>query len=78
MKNLEQRLVLGVKVLPIILGQKKWKWQIKYSEKNLTVLCVDFFKTKNKLTTNVIKIRSWLIAWSVGEIKKILTQKGLE
>ena len=40
-KDLEQRIVLGVKIWPIILGQEKWKWQIKYLEKNLTVLLVD-------------------------------------
>ena len=39
--NLEQHIVLGVKIICRILGQKKWKWQIKYLEKNLTVLFVD-------------------------------------
>ena len=36
------------------------------------------FKTKNKLTTDVIKPRWKLIAWSVEKILKILTQKWLE
>ena len=36
------------------------------------------FKTKNKLTTNVIKIGWRLIAWSVEKIQKILTQKWLQ
>ena len=29
---------LGPKIIQRILGHKKWKWQIKYSYKNLTVL----------------------------------------
>ena len=33
---------------------------------------------KQKLTSNVIKIRWRLIVWSVEEIPKILTQKWLE
>ena len=33
---------------------------------------------KQKLTTNVIKIRLRLIVWSVEEIPKILTQKWLK
>ena len=49
------------------------------SEKNLTVLFVDLIsqdlkKKKKKSTTNVIKIRSRLIAWSVEKMLKILTQ----
>ena len=40
-KNLEQRIDLGVKIIRRILGHKKLKWQIKYSEKNLTVLFID-------------------------------------
>ena len=36
------------------------------------------FKKKKKLTTNVIKTKWRLIAWSVEEILKILTQKWLE
>ena len=39
-KDLEQRVALGVKTLHIILGHKKWKWQIKCSEKNQAVLFV--------------------------------------
>ena len=39
-KDLKQH-VLSVKIMRIFLGQKKWKWQIKYSEKNLTVLFLD-------------------------------------
>ena len=37
-----------------------------------------FFQAKSKLTTNVMKIRWRLIAWSVERILKILTQKWLE
>ena len=51
-KNLEQRIVLSVNILQIILGQKKWKWQAKFSEKNVTVLFFDqvgwCFKTKTQ------------------------------
>ena len=51
-KNLEQRIVLSVNILQIILGQKKWKWQAKFLEKNVTVLFVDqvgwYFKTKTQ------------------------------
>ena len=32
--NLEQHIVLGVKIIPRFLGHKKWKLQIKYSEKS--------------------------------------------
>ena len=39
---------------------------------------IKIFKTKNKLTTNVIKIRWRLVAWSVEKILIILTQKYLE
>ena len=47
--NLKQRIVLGVKIIRRILDHKKWKWQIKYSEKNLIVLFVNliwFLKQK--------------------------------
>ena len=40
-KQSGKRIVLGVKIIPRILGHKKWKWQIKYKEKNFTVLFVD-------------------------------------
>ena len=33
------------------------------------------FKTKNKLTTDIIKIRWRLTAWGLEKILKILTQK---
>ena len=38
---MEQRIVLGVMMITKSLGHKKWKWQIKYSEKNLALLFVD-------------------------------------
>ena len=52
-KDLEQRIVLGVEISPIILGQEKWKWQIKYLEKNLTVLLVDEDLVCGKDTENI-------------------------
>ena len=63
-------IVLGVKIMHIILGQKKWKWEIKYSEKNLTVFFVDQINQdfqnkkeinnkcyKNKIKTYCMKCR---------------------
>ena len=43
-KDLEQRIVLGVKILPIILGDKTQKWQMNYLEKNQTGLFVDLIR----------------------------------
>ena len=43
-KDMEQRIVLGVKILPIILGDETYKWQMNYSEKNQTGLFVDLIR----------------------------------
>ena len=55
--NLEQRIVLGVKIIQRILCHKKWKWEIKHSEKSHCLVCRSnksrFLKQKNKLTIDV-------------------------
>ena len=52
---------LDVKTIRRILGQKKSKWQISTQSKIslccLSIKLVKIFETKNKLTTNVIKLR---------------------
>ena len=64
--NLKQHIVLGVKIIHRILRNKKWKWHIKYSEKNLSVVCRSNKSRlkkrinncyKNKLKTYYVKCR---------------------